>query len=194
LALGGAQAHFGAMPDLACFGKAMANGFPLAAIVGRGEVMRLFEQVFFSFTFGGEAVSLAACCATIKELRRRQGIEHLWQIGGRLQEGTNALLEKLKLNDLAYCVGLPPFTALRFQGKSELESQLLRSLFQQEALRRGLLTLGNHMLSVAHDEQIVEQTVTAYAEVFEIIAEAMRDGEVSERLEGLPLQPVLRQA
>ena len=60
VAIGGAQQLSGVIPDLACFGKAMANGFPLSAIVGRADVMRWFEKVFFSFTFGGEAVSLAA--------------------------------------------------------------------------------------------------------------------------------------
>ena len=63
LALGGAQEYFGVTPDLACFGKAMANGYPIAAVVGKREVMELFDEVFFSFTFGGEALSLAATAA-----------------------------------------------------------------------------------------------------------------------------------
>src|SRR5690606_16635796 len=64
LHLGGAQAQFGVTPDLACFGKAMANGMPISALVGRAEVMRSVEDVFFSGTFGGEALSLAAAQAT----------------------------------------------------------------------------------------------------------------------------------
>src|SRR6516164_1362670 len=64
LHLGGAQAHFGVKPDIACFGKAMANGFPLAAVVGDRDIMLTFDEVFFSGTFGGDASSLAACKAT----------------------------------------------------------------------------------------------------------------------------------
>ena len=77
---GGAQEYFGVKPDLACFGKAMANGFPLSAIVGRAEVMRLFEEVFFSGTHGGEALSLAAC----EPLFKPSGKEELWTICGAL--------------------------------------------------------------------------------------------------------------
>lgn len=57
---GGAQELFGVVPDLATFGKGMANGYPLSAIAGRAEIMDWMEEVFFSFTFGGETLSLAA--------------------------------------------------------------------------------------------------------------------------------------
>src|SRR5262249_51074709 len=113
LHIGGAQAHFGVTPDLACFGKAMANGLPLSAVVGRADVMRIFEQIFFSSTFGGEAVSLAASLETIRELQRRQGIPQLWRAGGRLQEGANRLLSANALDQHLACVGLPPWTTLR---------------------------------------------------------------------------------
>ena len=68
LAKGGAQEYFGVTPDMACFGKAMANGFPLAAVTGQRELMRVFDDIFFSFTFGGETVSLAAANATMQTL------------------------------------------------------------------------------------------------------------------------------
>ncbi len=81
LALGGAQAHFGVTPDLACFGKAMANGFPISVIAGRAEVMRWFEEAFYSHTFAGEAVGLAASLATIRKLRRLRVHDQLWERG-----------------------------------------------------------------------------------------------------------------
>lgn len=194
LDLGGAQRRFGVVPDLACFGKAMANGFPLAALVGRAEVLRLFEDVFFSFTFGGEAASLAACRATIKELQRRQGIEHLWRIGTRLQEDTNAVIDGAKLTGFASCVGLGPLTGIQFHAADEKEQLLLKSLFQQEALKRQILTLGTHALSLAHDDAVVETTTKSYQQVFEIIAEAVRRDRVEVSLEGPPVRPILRQA
>lgn len=193
VAIGGAQEHFGVVPDLACFGKAIANGFPLSAIVGTDRVMRLFEEVFFSTTHGGETVSLVACRTTIGELRRRRGIEQLWRAGGRLKDGTNTVVEKLNLGESIQCVGLAPLTALRFSVKSERESLLLRSLFQQEALKRGILTQGNHMLSLAHEEEIVEETLEVYGEVFRLLAEALEQGEVEKRLAGPCIRPILRQ-
>ena len=58
--LGGAQKRFGVTPDMACFGKAMGNGFPIACVVGKADLMKVFEDIFFSFTFGGEVASMAA--------------------------------------------------------------------------------------------------------------------------------------
>ena len=67
LANGGAQEYYGVVPDLACLGKAMGNGMPISAVVGRSEVMMKCEEVFFSGTFGGETLSLAACAAVLNE-------------------------------------------------------------------------------------------------------------------------------
>ena len=195
IALGGAQAYFGVVPDLACFGKALANGFPLAALVGRADVMRLLaEEVFFSTTHGGEAASLAACRATLAKLEREEGIARLWRLGARLKEGVNALLTERRLVDVIACVGMPPFTALRFRGRDEEEQLALRSLFQQEALARGILTFGYHMLSLAHTESDLQWTLAEYAEIFDLIADAVRRGDVTARLKGPPVRPIFRQA
>ncbi|MCS6817737.1 MAG: aminotransferase class III-fold pyridoxal phosphate-dependent enzyme [Blastocatellia bacterium] len=194
--LGGAQAYFGVVPDLACFGKAMANGFPLAALVGRADIMHLLSEpdVFFSTTHGGEAVSLAASRATLEKLEREDGIASLWRLGARLKEGINALLGEHRLADLIECVGMPPFTALRFHVRDEEEQLALRSLFQQEALVRGILAFGYHMLSLAHSEADIEWTLEQYAEIFAVIADAVRQGDVAARLKGPPIRPILRQA
>ena len=70
---GGAQELFGVTPDLATFGKGVANGYPLSAVRGRADVMQLMEEIFFSFTFGGETLSLAAALATMTKLQSRTG-------------------------------------------------------------------------------------------------------------------------
>ncbi|MEW5979956.1 MAG: aminotransferase class III-fold pyridoxal phosphate-dependent enzyme [Acidobacteriota bacterium] len=194
LALGGAQEYFGVQPDLACFGKAMANGFPLSAIVGRADVLNLFEDVFFSFTFAGEAVSLAACQATIEVLHQRRGIPHLWRVGKCLQDGTNELIRELGLQDTLACVGLPPLTGFRFLCRDQRQNVLLRSLLQQEAVKRSILTHGNHVLSLAHDDGIIEETLQAYGQLLELVADTLRRGDLESCLEGPPIEPVLRQA
>lgn len=193
-ACGGAQEYFRVKPDLACFGKAMANGFPLSAIVGRADVMRLFEDVFFSFTHGGEALSLAACRATLQSYRERGVVEHLWRIGKRLQDGANALASKLGLAGVMQCAGLPPFTGFRFLVEDPEQAMLLRSLFLQEVVRRGILANGNHMLSLAHDDGIVDETLCCYQEAMGLVADAVQKGDAAARLEGPPLKPILRQA
>ncbi|MEZ5791965.1 MAG: aminotransferase class III-fold pyridoxal phosphate-dependent enzyme [Nitratireductor sp.] len=67
--VGGAQELFGVTPDLACFGKGLANGYPLAVVAGRSDIMAEFEEVFFSFTMGGETLSLAAAKASMTKFR-----------------------------------------------------------------------------------------------------------------------------
>ena len=64
---------FGVTPDLATFGKGLANGYPVSAVAGRRDVMKLMEEIFFSFTFGGETLSLAAAKATLTKLKTRAG-------------------------------------------------------------------------------------------------------------------------
>jgi glutamate-1-semialdehyde-2,1-aminomutase len=192
MAFGGAQEYFKVLPDLACFGKAMANGFPLSAVVGRAAVMRLFEDVFFSGTHGGEAVSLAACQATIAELRRRDGFAALWRTGARLQDGARRILSDLGIAHRVDCPGLPPRTGFSFRADTEAETLALRSLFQQEALKRGILTHGNHMISLAHTDEVVDLTLEIYREVFAAVADALAHGDAERRLEGPPVKVVVR--
>ena len=100
ISLGGAQAHYDVTPDLACFGKAMANGMPISAVVGRADVLREMENVFFSGTFGGETLSLAAAIATIDKMRREPVIERLWQTGQTLSAGALERIARYGLQDV----------------------------------------------------------------------------------------------
>lgn len=191
-AQGGAQEYYGVMPDVSCFGKAMANGFPISAVVGKADVMRLFEQVFFSVTFGGETGSMAASLATISELKRRDGFTKLWKNGAVLQQGTQKLIEENGIAGHVDCPGLPPWTAVRIRGFAEQETLELRSYFQQECIKRGVLTLGSNMLSVAHDEPVIQEALTVYAEVMPLLAEAIRGRDAGRRLEGPPVRSIIR--
>jgi glutamate-1-semialdehyde 2,1-aminomutase/spore coat polysaccharide biosynthesis protein SpsF len=194
LALGGAQQHFGVLPDLACLGKAMANGYPLSAVVGRREIMELFDEVFFSFTFGGETLSLVACRATIEEMRSKRVIAHLWEQGAKLQNGYNVLAEKFGLENHTRCVGFPPRTVISFNDQDESESLLFKSLFQQECLRRGVLFSGGHNVCYSHTNGDIEETLRVYRTGLEILAQAIADGDIEQRLDGRPVQTVFRKA
>lgn len=192
--LSGAGGYFRVVPDLACFGKGLANGFPLSALVGRREIMDLLEEVFFSFTFGGEAAALAAACATLGKLRKQNGVVHLWGQGQRLKDGTNVLARHFGLEGRVECVGLPPRTVVQFHGKDEPESLRMKSHFQQECLKRGVLFTGVHLPSTSHGEGEIEQVLRVYRSALEELADALATGDLTQRLEGAPLQPVFRQA
>ncbi|MBI4658312.1 MAG: aminotransferase class III-fold pyridoxal phosphate-dependent enzyme, partial [Verrucomicrobia bacterium] len=192
LALGGAQEYFGVTPDLTCCGKAMGNGYPIAAIAGRREVMELFDEIFFSFTFGGETLSLAAAKATITEMKNKNVIGHLFEQGRRLRDGYNVLAREYGIERHTACAGLGPRTSTSFKDDSGATWLELKSLFQQECLKRGVLFLGGHNMSYGHSNADVDQTLRVYRTAMEICAVAIKEGDVADRLEGPPVQPVFR--
>lgn len=192
LATGGAQELFNVTPDLACFGKAMANGFPLSALVGKREIMERVDDIFFSFTAGGEAVSLAACKATLQEISRLDLYPKLWKLGDKLRDGFNAASEKQGLSTIARCIGPGPHTVVPFKNKEGEDSLFLRSLFQQEAVARGVLFLVGHNICAALEETDVAKTLEAYEEIFDVLKRAIDSDEPEKFLKGKQAQPVFR--
>ena len=194
LSLGGAQEHYGIIPDLACFGKAMANGYPLSAVVGCRDIMEEFDEVFFSFTNGGETLSLAASMATIDEMQDHDVIGHLWAQGKKLKDGYNVLAKHFGIDQVTSCVGLPPHSIMTFESHNGIDSLVVKSLFQQECLRRGVLTAGYHNPSYSLNDTDVDYTLRVYRSVLEILGQAISEGDVLERLLGEPVQSVIREA
>lgn len=192
IALGGAQKHFGVIPDLATFGKGMANGMPLSAIVGKKEIMKEFEEVFFSFTFGGETLSLAAAIATITEMKNRKSIEHSWKQGEKLRSVYNQLAESFGISNYTKCIGLPPYSGFYFRDDKGEDSLAMKSLFQQEIIKRGILSIGVHLLCLSHSDEDIVRTLEAYEGAFKVLKRALDSGDVENYLEGTKISPVLR--
>jgi len=192
IALGGAQEYFGVTPDLAAFGKAMANGMPLSAVVGRADLMRRFDDVFYSFTFGGEALSLAAAVATVQELMERPVIPHIWTLGRRLMEGYNELARMRGLENITRCVGYPCWPTLTFADARGPASSLLQTLFFQEAVKRGILSRAGMFLCGAHTSDDMDRTLAVYATALDVLRDAIQQGNMEERLEGALIEPVIR--
>ena len=192
LALGGAQEYLGIIPDLATFGKGMSNGMPISTIVGKREIMKKFEDVFFSFTFGGETLSLAAAIATIKEMQDKNAIEHFKIQGKKLMDGYNKLSRENMLKDYTQCIGLPAHSAIYFKDATGNESLELKSLFQQEVIKRGILTIGVHNISLSHSNEDIEKTLEAYEDSLKIMSKAVVGGNIEKFLEGRKIKPVFR--
>ncbi|MBS1910977.1 MAG: aminotransferase class III-fold pyridoxal phosphate-dependent enzyme [Bacteroidetes bacterium] len=191
LALGGAQEYFQVNADLACFSKAIANGMPISVLSGRHDVMALLEHdVFFFTTFGGEALSLAAAKATINEMRERHVTEHLWRQGGILKHGYNEIAAELGM-EYTGCVGLAPRTMVTFNASAG-DPLLMKSLVQQEMIKRGILWSGFHTISFSHSNEDIAYTLVAYREVLPILKQAVAAGTLREQLRGAPVEPVFR--
>lgn len=194
VALGGAQQHFNVIPDVACFGKGMANGMPISAIVGKKDIMKKTEDIFFSMTFGGEALSLASAIATINEMKEKHVIEHIWAKGTLLKEGYNRLSREMGLREYTWCVGLPCHTQFVFKDKSGKDDLDLKSLFLQETIKRGILFSGVQNISFSHTDSDLEKALTAIKAAFDIMKKAVDENRVSYYLEGKPVQPVFRRS
>ena len=190
--LGGAQKRFGITPDMACFGKAMGNGFPIACVVGRADVMKIFEEIFFSFTFGGEVASMAAAMKVLDILETTDALVRMNANGRMLQDGLNALAKEAGLRDSIQCIGYPFWSLIKFLDAEGKDSFLVRSLFTQECVKRGLLMLATHNMTAAHDSPAIEQTLRVYADVCKTLGNWLSDPTPEKHLEGEMIQPVFR--
>ncbi|MEK9968292.1 MAG: aminotransferase class III-fold pyridoxal phosphate-dependent enzyme [Ferrovibrio sp.] len=189
-ALGGAQEHFGVTPDLAAFGKAMGNGMPIAAVVGRADLMSEMEEIFFSSTFGGEALSLAAAKALILKMRREPVIETLWARGSALADGVRKLIQKHELSGAIGLYGLAPWTLLGFYDMPNARKEAIKTLFIREMLAGGILMAASHNMSYAHSDQDVAALLAAYDRTLGTIVAEMATGKLEQNLECPAIMPV----
>ncbi len=192
LAIGGAQEYFGVQADLACFSKAVANGMPISFLVGRKDVISQGEHDVFIFTtFGGEALSLAATIATIAEIREKNVPAYLAQQGRKLREGYNAIAARFGLEEVTHCTGFDCRTVINFSGKGG-DPLVLKTLMQQEMLKRGVLWGGFHNMSFSHSDADVAYTLEAYEDAFKVFKQAVDSGKPERFLRGQVLEMVFR--
>lgn len=174
VARGGAQELFGVVPDLACLGKAMGNGMPLAALVGKRVYMQHLPSVGVGMTFRGETLSLAAARAVLRFVREHDVPAQLARVGESVRAGVAALSAARGVH-VQLC-GPPARMTFVFQDTSRLGADTQRALLVQECLKRGLLTNGNLLASYAHDEAAIERTLRSIDGAFEVLARAQTDG------------------
>lgn len=184
-AMGGAQELWGVTPDLATFGKAMANGMPISAIVGKRDIMKLMEppnNIFYSGTMFGEALSIAAAIATIKKIEREGVIEHLWLIGYTLELDILQSIKKHGLTDVVSVSGAFPRLVISWKDANGATADQLRTLFMAEMAQNGVLIIASNNLSFSHKGPELQRIVTAYNATFAAIAAAIKDGSVAAKV------------
>jgi glutamate-1-semialdehyde 2,1-aminomutase len=187
--LGGAQKLYGVTPDLATFGKAMANGMPLSAVTGRRDIMAKFEppdNIFYSGTFFGETLSLAAGLATIRKLEREDILPQLWRTGTKLTLGANALIDKHGLKDLIRLSGKPAFVRVFFHDDK------IAALFRKEMVASGTLITASHNICAAHGPSEIKRVLKSYDHALGVISEAILHDDIDERLGGASVAPMVR--
>lgn len=189
---GGAQALFSVTPDLATFGKGLANGMPLAAVVGKKDLMMVMEDIFFSFTMGGETLSLAAANAVLTKLQREPVVETIAHTGAAIMDGITAQIKQLGNPSWLSLAGHPSWSFTMIADSETATSWELKTLYIQEMIARGILTLGTQNISYAHGDDDVAAFLSAFNEVSEILDDAVKADDVQSRLRCKALEPVFK--
>ena len=190
--LGGAQELFNVTPDLATFGKGMANGYPISAVVGRKDVMILMEDIFFSGTFAGETLSLAATKATLTKIKQQNVLPHIHAMGEKLKQGLEQIVINLGRPKWLNVCGHPAWSFLQLLDSENYSSWQLKSLFLQEMNQRGLLLGGGHNLNFSHQAADIELLLSAYNEVLFLIAETIEQQNFNQIFHGQVLEPLFK--
>lgn len=188
VAPGGAQEYLGITPDLTCLGKGIANGFPLSALVGKSHLMQLLEGVFFSGTFGGESLSLAAAKVVLNKVKGGT-TELLKQKGRYLRSRIEIIFTEMNFK-LAHFSGHDSWKFLLWNIPNPKEVQKVKTLFLQEMVRRGVLILSSHNVMVSHTEEALDHVCDAYRETIEIIQSAHSSQDYERFLEVDPIKPL----
>lgn len=179
LNVGGAHALYNVEPDIAVYGKAMSNGFPMAAIVGKRDVMDAAQSTFISSTYWTERIGPTASIATINKMQDKNVPRHLINIGNKIKEGWSILAKE---NDIDIDVsGIDPLGHFEFKCEKPL---VLKTLFTQLMLENGFLASTAFYSSYAHKENHVDKYLDASGDAFEFISGAIKGGKTEKHLKG----------
>lgn len=186
LAPGGARQRYGVEPDLSCYGKALGNGMPISAVGGGWDTMRVFEDIFFSGTHGGETLSLAAAKAVLDTVADGRVLAEIHLRGEKMLSGLQQLIERQGVGHRVTVGGEPERAVVLFSGSDQL---VVKSWVQQCLMEAGALFNGSMFISASHTDDDIETTLAAFATAFASLAD---DRDVAGLLRGPAVQPVFR--
>jgi glutamate-1-semialdehyde 2,1-aminomutase/spore coat polysaccharide biosynthesis protein SpsF len=191
-AIGGAQEYFGVTPHLSCFGKAMGNGMPISAIVGRSDIMNEMEEIFFSGTFGGETLSLAASLATVEKMQKSSVIDHLWSYGKILSDAIEQLIFRHDLRAVIKLCGYAPWKIVQFSDHANATSFEIKTLFIQEMIKRGILVNSSLNINFAHGSLEKQKILSAMEDVFSLLSNCLPNGKIMQHLRSPAIKPLFK--
>ena len=189
---GGAQEVFQVTPDLSTFGKGIANGYPLSVVCGSREIMREMENIFFSGTFGGELLSLAAANVVLGMHQKDEISPRLNKYGDELSRDLQKVIDQTDMSGLLEIKGHPTWKFLEWKDGSEFTAPELKTYFMQEMFRRGILILSTHNVTLAHNKKIRGVVISKYERVLTLMKKAISEGNLKDKLEVMPLKPLFK--
>lgn len=175
---GGAHMVYGFEPDIAVYAKGMSNGFPMAAIIGKGKIMQAAQDSFISSTYWTEKIGPTAAIATIEKMQQLQVQERLIAVGQTVQD---IWRQGAKENDIPVDItGIFPLSHMSFQEKP----LVYKTLFAQHMLKKGFLAPPVVYSSYAHEPDVLEKYRQAALETFQEICKFRKTGHPEKFLEG----------
>lgn len=181
VAVGGMQEVWGVGADLACYGKSIANGLPLAALTGRTELMARLPETYYGMTFEGEAVSIAAAEATVREVKRLDVVGALYDKGRAIRAGYERLAAEYGVR--THLGGFEPCLHLEFEDQAPLMRRELLWLTIQELVRDGIFTLGSFVLCYSHRDEDLGRLLRSMRRAMEVVRRALDRGSVEGLLD-----------
>ena len=191
MSLGGAQEYFKIKPDLSAFGKAMGNGMPIAAVVGKKKIMNLCEKIFLSQTFSGETLSLAASIRTLQKIKSKKVIQKIWITGKQLKSFIELEIKKNKLEKYIGISGYPPWTILNFKNfNDKIDSWYLKTFFIISMANNGVLINSTNNISFAIKQKHYLKICKAYKKTFFEIKKITINKKIDKIVMGNKVKPV----
>ena len=189
---GGAQELFGVTPDLSTFGKGIANGMPLSVIVGRREIMMEMENVFFSGTFGGELLSLAAANHVIDRVQAGEVVEQLGSIGRTLSTRVEEIIKANNLDETLSLSGHDTWRFLNWRESNGYSLSEIKTYFMQEMFNAGVLVLASHNVNLGHKKGEIDKIANGYEIALRNLGKVVEAGNLRENLRVKPLEPLFK--
>jgi len=181
---GGSHLVLGVEPDIAVFAKAMSNGYPMGAVIGRKQVMNSAQDTFISSTYWTDRIGPTAALATIRKHREKNVGAHLIKIGNLVQAGWKKTAQDTGLK--IEVGGMAPMSHFSFEYP---QAQIMMTLFVQEMLAKGILASNRFYANYAHKEEHVEKYLKAVKKSFCLIADAQVKNKVKNCLRGEVAKP-----
>ncbi|QHE59811.1 glutamate-1-semialdehyde 2,1-aminomutase [Rossellomorea vietnamensis] len=196
--LNGAQSLFGVKSDLTTWGKGIANGFPLSALTGKKDIMRLGDTVnqdnrtfLLSTTHGGEAASLVSMMATVEEFVKKDAIFHNYNTGKALKDALIEEIERFGLKSYIKPIGYDCFWSIIFLNSTGEQCYQFRTLFMQELISNKVLFRGIFYPTISHGENEIRLTKLAFNNACRIYKKALIEG-VDQYLVGHKVERILK--
>jgi glutamate-1-semialdehyde aminotransferase len=174
VAMGGMQEVWNVRPDLSCFGKAIANGFPLSALCGRADLLQRVPETCYGMTFEGECVSIAAARATLLEMLEKNVIEKFYDKGRFIRAEFNQLAYSYKLS--ARLTGYEPCMTLAVEQHGNISARELLWLMIQQLVRERIFTLGAFIVCFSHNLKDLRRLVKAFDSAMSVVSQAVDRG------------------